>query len=568
MSQLKILIAEDSRTDRALLTKLLQKQGHEVLAVEDGLAALEAFREWEPSIILLDAMMPKMTGLEVAKKIKSEQGDVWVPIIFLTSLSEPKELAACLEVGGDDFLTKPYHATILNAKVHALDRARSLHDMVMSQRDQIQYHTDRLVREQEVAKRVFDNIAHPGCLDAPYLSHMLSPMSFFNGDILIAANKPSGGAHIFLGDFTGHGLPAAVGAMPVSEVFYSMTQKGFSFGEILSEINGKLCDVLPTGVFCCALAIEIDWRHQRLNIWNAGMPAGLMIDRDLGLKQSFQSKYLPLGVSRTAGCETSPDMCDYTSSDRLYLFSDGIIEASNAQGEMFGQERFEQLLVSANSNDQDIFSSIRPSLREFCQTSEQDDDLTLLEINFDRLTDIQADDLAKPAVVEGKPFDWALDYAFFPETLKQFNPIPMILQNLMSCPGLPVHRGPIFTILSELFHNALDHGVLNLDSSLKQNPAGFSDYYTMRQARLDALESGYIKISLKVSPTETGGALTLEITDSGNGFDVETVKASMRQAEQDAHYYAGRGLHIINKLCQNVDILDSGKRIIATYFWQ
>src|SRR5690606_40932182 len=84
-------------------------------------------------------------------------------------------------------------------------------------------HNEHLLREQHVAKAVFDKVAHSGCLDAPNIRYMQSPYALFNGDLLLAAYKPSGGMHVMLGDFTGHGLPAAIGAMPLAELFYGMT---------------------------------------------------------------------------------------------------------------------------------------------------------------------------------------------------------------------------------------------------------------------------------------------------------------------------------------------------------
>ena len=70
---------------------------------------------------------------------------------------------------------------------------------------------------------------------SPNIRYLLSPYALFNGDLLLAACTPSGNMHLLLGDFTGHGLPAAVGAMPLAEVFYGMTAKGFGLAETLRE---------------------------------------------------------------------------------------------------------------------------------------------------------------------------------------------------------------------------------------------------------------------------------------------------------------------------------------------
>ena len=210
---LRILIADDNSSDRLILRSLLQREGHSVVEAENGRQAVQRFLAEQPDIVLLDVLMPELDGYDAAIQIKMMAGSRLVPIIFLTALTDVNALARCLEVGGDDFLTKPYQKLILQAKLRAFSRMQQLYDTVARQRDEIHFHTERLVREQQLAKILFDNIAHPGCLDAPTIRYQLSPMYIFNGDLLLAAEKPAGGLHVLLGDFTGHGLPAAIGAV-------------------------------------------------------------------------------------------------------------------------------------------------------------------------------------------------------------------------------------------------------------------------------------------------------------------------------------------------------------------
>jgi CheY-like chemotaxis protein len=213
---LTILIAEDSAADRLLLSTIVRRQGHEVLTATNGAEAVEVFSSQQPHLVLMDAMMPVMDGFEAARQIKVLAGENLVPIIFLTSLTESEALARCLEAGGDDFLAKPYNQVILAAKIKAMDRLRRLQATVLQQRDLIAKHHDYLLNEQRVAKAVFDKVAHSGCLSAPNIRYLQSPYALFNGDLLLAAYTPAGDMHVLLGDFTGHGLPAAVGAMPLA----------------------------------------------------------------------------------------------------------------------------------------------------------------------------------------------------------------------------------------------------------------------------------------------------------------------------------------------------------------
>ena len=120
-SSLTILIAEDSATDRMLLSTIVGRQGHRVLVAANGLEALALFESQRPQLVLMDALMPVMDGFEAARRIKAMAGEAMVPIIFLTSMSEDEALVSCLEAGGDDFLAKPYSRGILEAKINAMD---------------------------------------------------------------------------------------------------------------------------------------------------------------------------------------------------------------------------------------------------------------------------------------------------------------------------------------------------------------------------------------------------------------------------------------------------------------
>ena len=121
-------------------------------------------------IVLMDALMPRMDGFEAARLIKQLAGEELVPIIFLTSLTDAESLVKCLDAGGDDFLSKPYNRVILQAKINAFNRMRVMHSTVQLQRDHIAENNEHLLQEQQVAKTVFDNVAHLGCLNAKILS--------------------------------------------------------------------------------------------------------------------------------------------------------------------------------------------------------------------------------------------------------------------------------------------------------------------------------------------------------------------------------------------------------------
>lgn len=246
---LRILIADDSRTDRMVLAAIVRQEGHTVLEAGDGDEAISQYVVQRPDLILMDAMMPGRDGMAAARVIKPLAGDELVPIIFLTSLQDAASLAECLESGGDDFLSKPYQPLILQAKIRAFGRMIDMHVALQENHRQ-------LLLEQAVARKVYDTVTQGSANATPYLRTSLSSKALFNGDTVLAQYRPDGGLHVFVGDFTGHGLPAAIGAMPLAETFYGMTQKGFELEEIVREMNSKLMRVLPVHLFCCAALLR------------------------------------------------------------------------------------------------------------------------------------------------------------------------------------------------------------------------------------------------------------------------------------------------------------------------
>ncbi|MGY2258351.1 ATP-binding SpoIIE family protein phosphatase [Pseudomonas sp. SDO55104_S430] len=561
LESLTILIAEDSAADRMLLSSIVRRQGHQVLTAGNGAEAVEAFRQQRPQLVLMDAMMPVMDGFEAARQIKELAGETLVPIIFLTSLSESEALARCLEVGGDDFLAKPYNQVILAAKIKAMDRLRRLQATVLEQRDQIARHHEYLLNEQRVAKAVFDKVAHSGCLNAPNIRYLQSPYALFNGDLLLAAFTPSGDMHVLLGDFTGHGLPAAVGAMPLAEVFYGMTAKGYGLAETLREMNAKLKRILPVDMFCCATLLCLSFQRQSVEVWNGGMPDGYLHSIGTGERKPLKARHLPLGVLSPQTFDDRTEVFPMALGDRVFLLSDGVIDTCDVNDQLFGVERLQQVFA-ANREPDALFEDIERALRDF--RGEARDDVSMVEISL--LDPIL---LSLPAPIysdsgQSCPLDWSVSFEFRAATLKRFNPLPYLLQLLLEVHGLRAQSGALYSVLAELYSNALEHGVLGLDSSLKRDVAGFARYYQERNTRLEALQDGYVRVHLQVSPQGEGGCLVIRVEDSGKGFDVERVM----QRPVDPVRLSGRGVSLIRQLGRNAGWSDDGRSARVEFFWE
>lgn len=123
---MKILVADDSKTNLALITDSLEKLGHEVMPATSGSQAIEMFRNNRPDLVILDVVMEGMDGFECAKGIRLISEDSWIPIIFLSGSVDDASIAKGIDAGGDDYLTKPFSEVKLAAKIKAMQRISTM----------------------------------------------------------------------------------------------------------------------------------------------------------------------------------------------------------------------------------------------------------------------------------------------------------------------------------------------------------------------------------------------------------------------------------------------------------
>lgn len=122
MSFGKILIVEDEEHIQELLRFNLQNNGYDVLLASDGLQGLTMAREHQPDLMLLDLMLPKMDGLDVCRAVKSDPKTMGLPIIMLTAKGSETDKVLGLELGADDYLTKPFSIRELMARIKVVLR--------------------------------------------------------------------------------------------------------------------------------------------------------------------------------------------------------------------------------------------------------------------------------------------------------------------------------------------------------------------------------------------------------------------------------------------------------------
>src|SRR5436189_865932 len=122
MSEIRILIIEDEQDVIDLLTLNLRKAGFALSTATDGAAGLRKVREELPALIILDLMLPRMSGLEICKILKTDAATRHIPIIMLTAKAEEIDRIVGLEFGADDYVTKPFSPRELILRVNAILR--------------------------------------------------------------------------------------------------------------------------------------------------------------------------------------------------------------------------------------------------------------------------------------------------------------------------------------------------------------------------------------------------------------------------------------------------------------
>ena len=542
---MRILVVDDEPLNRFLLVNLLEQQGYvDTFEAEDGVSAIELAERIEPDLILLDIVMPEMDGYEVARILKKSSTDIYLPIIFITALEDEASLAKCLEAGGDDFVGKPFDKVILSAKIRAHARTRLLSKKAYQQNIQLSYYRNGVEREHKIVEHIFANALSIDKSFTRYLDYSLNPASDFNGDLFLASASPSGGLYFLVGDFTGHGLASAIGALPVSQAFQTMSRKGLSLMEMAETINQTLLMLLPDDMFFAAAIVEIHNTGKQISVWNGGMPSLLLQNPSGKIVKRFTSLHMSLGILETDEFESSVERYEMKFGDRLVAFSDGVVELENQYNEMLGDESIEKWL-----NDEPDISvdGVICKATEYLGDMERKDDVTIVIF-----TSQPIEQAGNSGVASNIPMKIAVELNA--EHIKSADPVLDMVNVVTNQLKLYCIHSQLFTVLSELYNNALEHGLLELDSALKQSEDGFFAYFSLREEKLAALNSAKIIISAEYRPDES--TLSISIKDSGTGFKQQQL--SKLESVETSY---GRGISLVKELCESVTYSNKGNTV-------
>ncbi|MBF0175439.1 MAG: SpoIIE family protein phosphatase [Magnetococcales bacterium] len=369
----RILVVDDVVDNLRILTILLQGD-YVVMAAKSGQKALElAHAHPKPDLILLDVMMPEMDGFEVCRRLKEDALTWDIPVIFVTALDEEKDEAYGFKVGGVDYISKPYRPPIIRARVQTHISLQSAVTKLRTQKELLSIERSMV---ENIILRMRSSLAPAS---DPHIRTLETPVEKTTGDILLAERRHDGVLHVFLGDFTGHGLSAAVGGPMVVDIFHAMTIKNFSMEEILQEINKKLYKKLPHNLFLAAIFIELTHDFRQIRVWNGGMPSLLIFRQDFAVEE-IPPKYFPLGILPEVETSNVIQSATLLPQERIVAFSDGIIEMMDADSQMFGSQRLIDVLRQIFRNTEPL-SILEDHLKNFRKDTPQMDDITMVELS-------------------------------------------------------------------------------------------------------------------------------------------------------------------------------------------
>ena len=562
------LVVDDSAMQCKVLSVLLKEEGYRVFTANDGARGVAMYIKYQPDLVLMDINMPVMNGFDAAKKIKEISPNSLCPLIFITSLDSDQAFIDSIDAGGDGILVRPFSPQVFKAKIKSIQRISDLYSQIKKLQQEQQ-------KDAELAEELMSGVIESRNYGLDKISIVKKPAALFSGDIQLTVLCPNGDINILLGDFTGHGLRSSIGAIPLSETFRAMTKKGFSLIDIINQVNAQLYDLLPIDLFLCATFVSISAHEKSAYLFNAGLPDAYIFDEQGSIKHQFSSTHPPLGVLPNLMTNSRLTIVPIDTEDRVVLISDGIIEAGNDMGELYGIERFEEAAIEGIIA-KDLAHVLMENIDKFCAGKDQDDDISLIDIPCggwqrqievtDKIETVSHNSLE--AAYQTTSPDWQWSLKLVGKSLAAVNPVPMIMNQINEIEGAGEHWQNLYTILTELFVNALDHGVLKLSSTLKNSAEGFTQYFNEREKRLQSLEHGFIDISLNYFSLVEGGKVVITLKDSGEGFDSLKLFKNHSSTQKTEEMLSGRGIELVNQLSDTLEFKESGTLVEAVYIWQ
>ena len=396
---MKILIAEDELVSRRLLESRLKKWGYEVTAAKDGKEAWEIFQKEHFPMVISDWMMPEMDGLELLRRIRASERPGYVYTILLTARTEKEDILAGMESGADDFITKPFDKDELLARLKVGLRITDLERDLAHRNQELEKINERMRRDLEAAAKIQQSLLPaqlPVCENVNFAWKYV-PCDELAGDTLNLFRLDEDHIGLYLLDVSGHGVPAALLSVNLSRILNPNPEQsnllkeqspGTSSYHLVQpeEVADRLNQRFPLDS-CTEQYFTIQYgllnvKSNSLTFISAGHPPMIHLKAD-GSSQAIQVRSMPIGFMVGVGKVYTEQNLDLKDGDRLYFYSDGIIEAMNPQKEQFGIECLLETLNNARTLSlQESLDQITDELDHWTVGQGCGDDVSLLALEI------------------------------------------------------------------------------------------------------------------------------------------------------------------------------------------
>nr|WP_136250895.1 fused response regulator/phosphatase [Ningiella ruwaisensis] len=547
---MRVLIIEDDSLFAEILQTFLEDNNCTTLVADSIASAKLHLQSSIFQFALLDNHLPDGSGIHFIDFLKNElPHDKPLPVMMITADENQNLMLEAFEKGADDFLVKPLSLDLLWQK---MQRVNSLYQKEAQLAEQAQHLSSLLNKqehEEQLARYVYEHVASTLNTETECVDTYIQSSSSFNGDVFICDTAPNGNRFVILADATGHGLAAAISILPLVATIKAMIRKGLSLAHIVHEANKKLCIELPDDKFVTLIGVEINFSKQKLDLFNGGMPDIIAIKHDKTLER-FASSSMALGILEPEDFDPGIVSMQTHSVSNLFFFSDGLIEQQNPFKEEFGMARVLDVLEK-NTGKEGLLSQVVNHFTVFNEMEELQDDLSICDLQIAALMDAHLYQKKQTTLSNTGKLCASIQLE---GGLIGTSDIVGCFDSLMRCADVVGDmRQRAFTVFAELISNALDHGILGLDSKLKNDYAGFAEYLMLKEERLASIdENERLEMHFEFNPKTS--EIAFSIKDSGKGYEVKGT------GEMDDDSLSGRGLSLIDQLCKSVEVTPPGNQ--------
>jgi sigma-B regulation protein RsbU (phosphoserine phosphatase) len=373
LSDCRVLIVDDVKTNVDILVQALGAD-YKLSVALGGYQALEAVGRSAPDLVLLDIVMPDLDGYEVCRRLRAADPGHELPIMFLSSLEDVKHKARGFEVGGNDYLTKPFEVLEVKARVRSLLKAKAYADAVKAAAD----------RELRIARDI-----QMGLLPADVASQaqgsgfdvhaVLEPALQVGGDLYEVLRLGPDRLLVALGDVSGKGIPAALFMAVTMTLLRSLARQGFAPSEILRQLNDELLAQNPRGMFVTMQCLLFDLASGEVTCASAGHHGAALIVPGQAPRMVFGDSGRVLGLMPAE--EIPSERLTLPAGSGLVLFTDGVSEAFDVREDLFGEERLLGYLeASPRGTARETAVGILDAVRRYAAGAKQSDDITVVSV--------------------------------------------------------------------------------------------------------------------------------------------------------------------------------------------